>query len=152
MSSTMKSGHQRSSPRGKFNDSNKSYYNRRDSGTYSNNSSRSYNGGYRRINKYRHHPRDPKNNIRFEYAVKNGDQDVIRVLYKMIDYLRNMSNKEKEQIKQVQKFLPKTVNEVSEDQIATISMEQICGILKEDIELLYDALVASDFIEEISEA
>ena len=71
MSSTMKSDHHRSSSRDKFNDSNRSY--RRDSGTYSNNSGRSYSGGYRRINKYQHHTRDPKNNIQFEYAVKNGD-------------------------------------------------------------------------------
>ena len=41
---------------------------------------------------------------------------------------------------------------VSEDQIATVAINEICDALHSDEDLVYDALVASDYIEEISEA
>ena len=47
---------------------------------------------------------------------------------------------------------PEQVNEVSEDQIATVTINEICDALHSDVDLVYDALVASDYIEEISEA
>ena len=47
---------------------------------------------------------------------------------------------------------PRGVNEVSEDSIATISIEEIQRILKEDINTIYVALVASDYIEEVAKA
>ena len=51
------------------------------------------------------------------------------------------------------KVNPRGVNEVSEDSIATIStIEEIQRILKEDVNTVYDALVASDYKEEIAEA
>ena len=49
------------------------------------------------------------------------------------------------------KVNPRGVNEVSEDSIATISIEEIQRILKEDINTVYDTLVASDYIEEVTE-
>ena len=53
--------------------------------------------------------------------------------------------------KRIPKVNPRGVNEVSEDSIATISIEEIQRILKEDVNTIYDALVASDYIEEITE-
>ena len=50
------------------------------------------------------------------------------------------------------KVNPRGVNEVSEDSIATISIEEIQRILKEDVNTIYDALITSDYIEEITEA
>ena len=47
---------------------------------------------------------------------------------------------------------PRAVNEISEDQIATVAINEICDALHADVDLVYDALVASDYIEEISEA
>ena len=55
-------------------------------------------------------------------------------------------------IKRMPKVNPRGVNEVSEDSIATISIEEIQRILKEDVNTIYDALVASDYIEEVTEA
>ena len=49
------------------------------------------------------------------------------------------------------KINPRGENEVSEDSIATISIEEIQRILKEDINTVYDALIASDYIEEVTE-
>ena len=47
---------------------------------------------------------------------------------------------------------PRGVNEVSEYSTATISIEEIQRILKEDVNTIYDALITSDYIEEITEA
>ena len=70
----------------------------------------------------------------------------------MIDFLKGKKDKMIEDIKRMSKVNPRGVNEVSEDSIATISIEEIQRILKEDINTVYDALVASDYIEEVTEA
>ena len=124
---------------------------RRDSG-FDNNSNRSFNGGHRKINKYQHCPGIPKNNIRFEYAAGKGNQELYRVLHRMIDFLKGMSVNDRQKFKEFRKYSPRTVNEVSEDQIATVAINEICDALHSDVDLVYDALVASDYIEEISEA
>ena len=152
MSSTMKS----SSHQGDHRSFNKSRHDSfgcswRDSG-FGNNSNRSFNGGYRKINKYHHRQGNPKNNIRFEYAAGKGDQELYRVVHRMIDFLKGMSEKERQKFKEFRKYSPRSVNEVSEDQIATVAIEEISNVLHADIDLVYDALVASDYIEEISEA
>ena len=154
MSSTMKSSS--SSHQGDHRSFNKSRHDssgrsRRDSG-FDNNSNRSFNGGYRKINKYQHRPGNPKNNIRFEYAAGKGDQELYRVLHRMIDFLKGMSVKDRQKFKEFRRYSPRTVNEVSKDQIATVTINEICDALHSDVDLVYDALVASDYIEEISEA
>ena len=49
------------------------------------------------------------------------------------------------------KVNPRGVNKVSEDSIATISIEEIQRILKEDVNTVYNALVSSGYIEEVAE-
>ena len=154
MSSTMKSSS--SSHHGDHRSFNKSRHDsfgrsRRDSG-FDNNSNRSFNGGYRKINKYQHRPGNPKNNIRFEYAAGKGDQELYRVLHRMIDFLKGMSVNDRQKFKEFRKYSPRTVNEVSEDQIATVAINEICDALHSDVDLVYNTLVASDYIEEISKA
>ena len=39
--------------------------------------------------------------------------------------------------------------EVREDTIAEMKMEDLQGILKEDVDLIFDALVLHDYIEEV---
>ena len=70
----------------------------------------------------------------------------------MIDFLKGKTDKVIEDIKRMSKVNPRGVNEVSEDSIATVSIEEIQRILKEDINTVYDALIASDYIEEVTEA
>ena len=70
----------------------------------------------------------------------------------MIDFLTGKKEKVVEDIKRIPKVNPRGVNEVSEDSIATISIEEIQRILKEDINTFYNALIASDYIEEVAEA
>ena len=70
----------------------------------------------------------------------------------MIDFLKGKTDKVIEDIKRMPQVNPRGVNEVSEDSIATISIEEIQRILKEDISTVYDTLVASDYIEQITDA
>ena len=76
----------------------------------------------------------------------------MRTLRNMIDFLKGKTDKVIEDIKRMPKLNPRGVNEVSEDSIATILIEEIQRILKEDINMVYDALVASDYIDEITKA
>ena len=145
--STMKPGYQRDrkdfSPRNQQNDS---FRNNR-----SWNSPRNDNPNFRKINKYKHHAREPRNNIKFEYSISRGEKEIMRTLRNMIDFLKGKTDKVVEDIKRMPKVNPRGVNEVSEDSIATISIEEIQRILKEDINTVYDALIASDYIEEVTE-
>ena len=67
----------------------------------------------------------------------------MRTLRNMIDFLKGKMDKVIEDIKRMPKVNPRGVNEVSEDSIATISIEEIQRILKEDINTVYDALGCS---------
>ena len=146
--STMKPGYQREgkdfSPR---NRQNHSFRNNRGW-----NNPRSDNQNFRKINKYKHHAREPSNNIKFKYTISRGEKEIMRTLRNMIDFLKGKTDKVVEDIKRMPKVNPRGVNEVSEDSIATISIEEIQRILKEDINTIYDTLVASDYIEEVAEA
>ena len=146
--STMKPGYQRErkdfSPKNRQNDS---FRNNR-----SWNSPRNDNQNFRKINKYNHHASEPRNNIRFEYSISRGEKEIMRTLRNMIDFLKGKTDKVIEDIKRMPKVNPRGVNEVNLDSIATISIEEIQRILKEDINTVYNALVASDYIEEVTEA
>ena len=146
--STMKPGYQRDgkdfSPRNRQNDS---FQNNR-----SWNSPRNDNPNFRKINKYKHYAREPRNNIKFKYSINRGEKEIMRTLRNMIDFLKGKTDKVIEDIKRMPKVNPRGVNKVSEDSIATISIEEIQRILKEDVNTIYDALIASDYIEEIAEA
>ena len=76
----------------------------------------------------------------------------MRTLRNMIDFLKGKTDKVVEDIKRMPKVNRRGVNEVSEDSIATISIEEIQRILKEDINTVYDAFIASDYIQEVAEA
>ena len=169
--STMKPGHRRESkefsPMNRSHDSSRSKPWQRDSShskPWQNDSSHSkqwqdnrrenghYNNSYRKINKYRHPAREPRHNIKFEYALSRGENEILRVLSRMVDYLKGKTDREVESIKNMLKINPRGINEVREDQIATITINEIQRTLKEDVNIVYDALVASDFIEESTDA
>ena len=116
------------------------------------NSPRNDNQNFRKINKYKHDAREPRNNIKFKYTISRGEKEIMRTLRNLIDFLKGKREKVVEDIKRMPKVNPRGVNEVSEDSIATISIEEIQRILKENINTIYDALIASDYIEEVAEA
>ena len=103
----------------------------------------------RRLNRYRHQPRDPKNNIRLEYSTK--DTNIYSTLRNTVDQLKEHPQADRYKFK---KMFPKVTGhrnkeEVREDTIAEMKMEDLQGILKEDVDLIFDALVLHDYIEEV---
>ena len=97
--STVKPGYQRErkdfSPR---NRQNNSFRNNR-----SWNSPRNDNPNFRKINKYKHHVREPRNNIKFEYSISRGQKEIMRTLRNMIDFLKGKTDKVIEDIKRMPK-------------------------------------------------
>ena len=61
-------------------------------------------------------------------------------------------HKTRKQQKELPKFVNRTVDEISEDNIATIAITEIQTFLNEDIDLFFDALVIGDYIEDEEEA
>ena len=57
----------------------------------------------------------------------------------------------REAARRLPKFVNRTINEVSEDNIATISIKEIQTILNEDIYLIFDAVVIGDYIKDEEE-
>ena len=68
-----------------------------------------------------------------------------------INYMKKDAQN-REAARRLPKFVNITTDEVSEDNIATISITEIQTILNEDIDLIFDALVIGDYIEEEEEA
>ena len=90
---TMKPGYQREgkdfSPR---NRQNNSFRNSRGW-----NSLRNNNQNFRKINKYKHHAREPRNNR------TRGEKEIMRILRNMIDFLKGKTEKVVEDIKRCQR-------------------------------------------------
>ena len=113
-------------------------------------SPRSNENNFRWINKYKHPAREPRNNIKFEYTIsRGGEKEIMKTLREMIEFLRGKSDSVIEDVKCMPKFNLTGTNEVREDSIASITMSDFQTILKEDVNTIYDALVASDYIEEV---
>ena len=148
--STMKNSHQNYSPNNKSNYNNNTNYN----GNNNYNKEKNWNSpqrGFnrRRLQRYRHQPRWPKRDIRFEYNAR--DQDLMGNLRKTINFMKGGSQN-REAVKRLPKWYNRANEEVSEDNIATMAITEIQTILNEDIDLIFDALVIGDYIEDEEEA
>ena len=104
--STMKPGYKREgkdfSPRNRHNDlfrNNRGW-----------NSPRSNKLNFRKINKYKHHAREPRNNIKFEYTISRGEKEIMRTLRNMINFLKGKTDNVIEDIKRMPKINPREVN------------------------------------------
>ena len=102
----------------------------------------------KRLRRYRHQPRDPKNNVEFKYNIT--DCDMMSNLRRTVDSLKNEPQAYRNRFKQV---LPRISNrsqeEVREDAIAEIKIEKIQEILIEDLDLVFNALVIQHYINEV---
>ena len=142
------------SPReGRFNSTMRQhqYPNQNRGSSYNNNNNSQYNisnpyrNGYRRLKRYRHQNSWPKRNVRFEYNVK--DKDMMGNIRRTVDFIKS-GNQTREAAKKFPKFTNRAIEEVSEDAIETTSIDHIQHILNEDVDLIFDALVIADYIEE----
>ena len=122
---------------------NNNSYNNNNNSQY--NTSNPYRNGYRRLKRYRHQNSWPKRNVRFEYNVK--DKDMMGNIRRTVDFIKSR-NQSREAAKRFPKFTNRSIEEVSEDAIETTSIENIQHILNEDVDLIFDALVIADYIEE----
>ena len=64
-----------------------------------------------------------------------------------VDFIKS-GNQSREAAKRFPKFTNRAIEEVSEDAIETTSIKNIQHILNEDVDLIFDALVIADYIEE----
>ena len=143
--STMKNGNQNFSP------NNKSYYNGNNNFDNKNKNWNSPQRGFnkRSLQRYKHQPRWPKQDIRFEYNAR--DKDLMGNLRRTINYMKD-STQNREAARRMPRWFNRAKEEVSEENIATMSIMEIQTILNEDIDLIFDALVVGDYIEEEEEA
>ena len=72
-------------------------------------------------------------------------------LRRTINYIKEGAQN-REAARKLPKFVNRTVDEISKDNIATISITKIQTILNEDIDLIFDALVIGDYIKDEEEA
>ena len=140
--STMKNGHQNYS-RGKK-QSNYSNYNNSDNWSPQQNRF-----NRRRLQRYSHQSGWPKHDIKFEY--NSRDKNMMGNLRRTINYMKEGAQN-REAARRLPKFVNRTIDEVSEDNIATISITEIQTILNEDINLIFDALVIGNYIKDEEEA
>ena len=135
---------------------NRSHRNNSDNKSWNNNKSwnprYNYSDNYdsrRKLNRNKHQPRDPKNKIRFEYNMT--DPDIYSTLRSTVDQLKENPQADRHKFK---KMLPNVTRhrnreEVREDTIAEMKIEDLQDILREDVDLIFDALVLHDYIEEV---
>ena len=160
--STMKNGHQNFSPNNKGNYSGHNSYN---DNNYNGNTNYNGNSNYnnkeknwhspqrsfnkRRLQRYKHQPRWPKRDIKFKYNAR--DQDLMGNLRRTINFMKEGAQN-REAARRFPRLTKRATEEVSEENIATIEIEEIQTILNEDIDLIFDALVIGDYIEDEEEA
>ena len=75
------------------------------------------------------------------------DKDMMGNIRRTVDFIKS-GNQAREAAKKFPKFTNRAIEEVSEDAIETTSIEHIQHILNEDVDLIFDALVIADYIEE----
>ena len=149
LNSTMKNSHQSYSSGTR--QGNYGNYNNSDNfGNFSKNWSLQQNKfNRRRLQRYRHQSRWPKHNIKFEYNTR--DKNMMGNLRRTINYMKEGAQN-REAVRRLPKFINRTIDKVSEDNITTISITEIQTILNEDIDLIFDALVIGDYIKDEEEA
>ena len=98
--------------------------------------------------KFNHSRSTPKAQVIFEYTDQNP-WDVIHTVRNFINYMKG--NPAQRQFFKTNKLVPRRFNsEVNESEIQSSSLEQIQQAVNEDQDLVFDALVAADYIDEIN--
>ena len=103
----------------------------------------------RKLRRYSHQPRDPKNKVQFEYNI--NDCNMMQNIRRTVDNLKNEPQAYRNRFKQVApRISNRSQEEVREDAIAKIKIQEIQEILKEDLDLIFNALVIQDYINEVN--
>ena len=80
------------------------------------------------------------------------DKDIYSTLRSMVDQLKEHPQADRHKFKKMLPGVTKYKNreEVCEDTIAEMKREDLQDILREDIDLIFDALVIHDYIKEVN--
>ena len=98
--------------------------------------------------KFNHSKNTPKAQVIFEYTDQNP-WDVIQTVRNFINYMKG--NPQQRQFFKTNKIAPRRFNaEVNESEIQSSNLEQIQHTVNEDPDLVFDALVAADYINEVN--
>ena len=122
---------------------NQNYQNR-----YDNNQDRKRFDNRRRPNKYQHHRNQPKAQIIFKFSDQNM-MEMMHMVRGFINFIKaNPSSRE--QYKSNKLATRKEYNnEVNKSEIHSSSLDQVQQLINEDKDIVFDALVAADYIDEI---
>ena len=122
-------------------------HNGTDRTNYNNTQQNSFgNQGRRFVNKYQHPRGQPRNNIRFEYG-HHDKLSIIKNLKNIIAYFENCPGS-RDNVRQRGPMWTRHNGEVNESDIHEICINDICLILNQEVDTVYDALLAGDYIEE----
>ena len=143
-------GQKPNTPGNSFQQRNNTYQNRfegqQGNGYTSNNANRFE--ARRMPTKFNHSRTTPKAQVIFEYTDQNP-WDVIHTVRNFINYMKG--NPAQRQFSKTNKIVLHRFNtEVNESEIQSSNLEQIQQAVNEDQDLVFDALVAADYIDEIN--
>ena len=123
------------------------YDNNQDRNRYDNNQDRHRFDNRRRPNKYQHHRNQHKAQVIFEFS----DQNVMEMMQTVRGFINliKANPTTREQYKSNKLATHKYDNEVNKSEIQSSSLEQVQEFFNEDSDVIFDALVAADYIDEI---
>ena len=123
------------------------YDNNQDRNRYKNNQDRHRFDNRRKPNKYQHHRNQHKAQVIFEFS----DQNVIEMMQTVRGFINLMKANPttREHYNSNKLATRKYDNEVNESEIQSSSLEQVQEFFNEDSDVIFDALVAADYINEI---
>ena len=123
------------------------YDNNQDRKRYDNNQDRNRFDKRRRPNKYQHHRNQHKAQVIFEFS----DQNVMEMMQTVRGFINliKANPTTREQYKSNKLATCKYENEVNKSEIQSSSLEQVQQFFNEDSDVIFDALVAADYIDEI---
>ena len=123
------------------------YDNNQDRNRYENNQDRHRFDNKRRPNKYQHHRNQHKAQVISEFS----DQNVMEMMQMVRGFINliKANPTTREHYKSNKPATRKYDNEVNELEIQSSSLEQVQEFFNEDSDIIFDALVAADYINEI---
>ena len=127
----------------RYDQKNQNYQNR-----YDNNQDRYRFDNRRRPSKYQHHRNQPKAQIIFEYTDQNM-LEMLQMVRSLINFMKTNPTT-REQFKANKLTTCKEYNnKINESEINSCNLDQVQQLINEDKDIVFDALVAVDYIDEI---
>ena len=101
----------------------------------------------RRLNKYQHYKNLPRAQVVFEYT-NQQPLELLQTVKHFINFMKTCPVS-REQFKTNKLSRRNFHNEVNESEIHTSNLEEIQQLINKDTDLVFEALVAADYIDEI---